>query len=579
MRIETKNKLAGILVPVFALRHDHDFGIGDTKAMRDAIEFCEENNVGVLQILPINETGGDNSPYNAISSVALDPAYLELAPNAVPGLSQELIEQCIDASELEKLRQDAVAYRQVKQLKVKVLRKAFEIFEKNEILKSTDAAAQLSQFRQENSRWLEPYTLFRTIMDRHEGSSVWTQWQEQMRSYESALKHFECGADNVDRPEIERSRQFWAYVQWIAFTQWRDLKVFAAKHAVSLMGDLPFGVSRYSADVWAERRIFDLDWSCGAPPEIYFQGDPFVRQWGQNWGMPLYNWDENKKEDFAWWRQRIKHLNELFHYVRIDHVLGFFRVYGFPWIPERNDEFSQLTKEQAKKKTGGRLPHFVPRADDDPQDAEENAKEGAAYLQVLLDAAGTTGIVAEDLGVVPDYVRPLIHELGIAGFAIPIFERNEEDRSFKAKETLHELSLATYATHDHQPIKVFYDQLVKWWHGPEGREGWLEVQRLMHFLGEDETDPPTTFSDDLHRSMLRNLLETPCWLALVMITDLLGTTQRFNEPGLSGDSNWSQRLDRPIKQYGEDSQYGPKIRYFGDLIKETGRTPLVSVRV
>jgi 4-alpha-glucanotransferase len=144
-----------------------------------------------------------------------------------------------------------------------------------------------------------------------------------------------------------------------------------------------------------------LHWSCGAPPEKFFQGDKFVRRWGQNWGMPIYNWDANRKENFAWWRQRVNHLTELFHYFRIDHVLGFFRVYGFPWIPERNHEFIELTKEEAAALTGGDLPHFIPRCDDEPEEAEENAKEGAALLQVLIDASGPTGIVAEDLGMVP----------------------------------------------------------------------------------------------------------------------------------------------------------------------------------
>ena len=300
-------------------------------------------------------------------------------------------------------------------------------------------------------------------------------------------------------------------MQWVAYGEWRALKQYADKRSVKLMGDLPFGVSRYSADVWSERSIFDLDWSCGAPPETYFQGDRFVAEWGQNWGMPIYNWDSNRKENFAWWRQRVKNLNDLFHYFRIDHVLGFFRVYAFPWIPERNYEFTDLTKEEAMNLTGGKLPHFIPRSDELPQDAEENAREGAEILNVLVDAAGSTGIVAEDLGMVPDYVRPLLHELGIPGFAIPIFER-EEDRSFKPKETLPELSLATYGTHDHQPIRTFYEGLVKWWHSADGNNGWLEVQRLMHFLALDENNPPTSFSVELHAQMLEVLLETPCWL-------------------------------------------------------------------
>jgi 4-alpha-glucanotransferase len=343
------------------------------------------------------------------------------------------------------------------------------------------------------------------------------------------------------------------------------------------MGDLPFGVSRYSADVWSEQGLFDLEWSVGAPPEKYFQGDRFVREWGQNWGMPLYNWQAHRQENFAWWRQRVKHLRELFHYFRIDHVLGFFRVYAFPWIPERNHEFADLTQEEAKVKTGGKLPRFIPRSDyEPPENGELNAKEGKEIMLVLMQAAASTGIVAEDLGVVPEYVRPLLTDLGIPGFTIPIFERDEESREFKPKETLPPLNLATYGTHDHQPLRTFYEGLVKWWHGEDGHEGWLEIQRLMKFLGADQSNPPQEFSQELHRLLLKVLLETPCWLAVLMITDLLGTDQRFNEPGLSGDYNWSQRLDRELWQYAIDPKFAGKISYFRDLIKQTNRLPLVS---
>ncbi|HEY9717985.1 MAG TPA: 4-alpha-glucanotransferase [Trichormus sp.] len=576
MRIDTTRKLAGILVPVFALRHAHDFGVGDAQAMRDAIDFCAENNIGVLQILPINETGGDNSPYNAISSVALDPVYVTLTPDTVPNLTQQMITNVAPEALLVELRQGAVNYPRVKQLKVQLLWEAFNSFEKEHINKVSERAQELKDFESENSRWLEPYSLYRTLIDEHGGNAVWTQWEVHLHGYESA-KASVAAQSNVR--EMQRSRQFWSFVQWVLFRQWREVKAYAEQRKVKLMGDLPFGVSRYSVDVWCEPELFDLQWSCGAPPEKFFQGDKFVREWGQNWGMPLYDWDAHRKENFEWWRQRVHHLTDLFHYFRIDHVLGFFRVYGFPWIPERNHEFVDLTQEQAAELTGGELPHFIPRSDEEEEDAQENAKEGAELLKVLLDASGPAGIVAEDLGMVPDYVRPLIRKLGMAGFSIPIFERiSDEDREFKPIETLPVLSLATYGTHDHQPIAAYYAELVKWWHGPDGNEGWHEVQRLMRFLGEDDQNPPLEFTDELHRVFLRVLLETPCWLAALMITDMLGTTQRFNEPGLSGDYNWSQRLDRPLHQYLNDPQYGGKIKYLSNLIKQTDRAPLVSAK-
>ncbi|HEY9784968.1 MAG TPA: 4-alpha-glucanotransferase, partial [Candidatus Obscuribacterales bacterium] len=247
--------------------------------------------------------------------------------------------------------------------------------------------------------------------------------------------------------------------------------------------------------------------------------------------------------------------------------------YSFPWIPERNWEFTDLDEDEAKERTGGRLPKFLPRSDETPEDAELNEKDGEKILQMVLDAAGAAGVVAEDLGMVPPYVRPLLKKLGIPGFAIPIFERNEEDRSFKQPDELAPLSLATYGTHDHDPLKTYYENLVEWWHGPDGHEGWREVQRLMRFLGGDENNPPASFSRDLHFLFLEVLLNTPCWLTLLMITDLLGTSQRFNEPGIAGEYNWSQRLERTLDEYEKSSDFGDVISYFAKLIEKTGRQP------
>ena len=166
-----------------------------------------------------------------------------------------------------------------------------------------------AEFEKENARWIEPYSLFRTIMADHNDDARWTVWEEHFQTFDAA-KTF-VASDEIAN-EVARSRKFWSFVQWVAYGEWRALKQYADKRSVKLMGDLPFGVSRYSADVWSERSIFDLDWSCGAPPETYFQGDRFVVEWGQNWGMPIYNWDSNRKENFAWWRQRVKNLNDLF---------------------------------------------------------------------------------------------------------------------------------------------------------------------------------------------------------------------------------------------------------------------------
>lgn len=570
MVIDVKRKMAGILVPVFALRHKNDFGIGDTISFKEAIDFCHNHRIGVLQTLPINETGGDNSPYNAISSVALDPTLIAMVPDKVPGLRQEHLEKLAPERLLSRLRQGPVDYPHVKELKQGLLKAAFASFEENELKKKSEAIS-LKQFEDEHRLWLPAYTMFRTLIEKQDGDTNWTKWDPAVQTFKAA-ESWLYNLPDCDR--LLRTRRFWAYVQWVAFNQWDEVRQTADKASVKLMGDIPFGVSRLSADVWAHRELFDLDWSCGAPPELYFQGDLFTQKWGQNWGMPLYAWEEHKRQDFSWWRQRVKQVTRFFHYFRIDHVLGFFRVYAFPWFPEQNQEFVELTPQEVRA-TAGRLPQFLPRADEPPQSGELNCAHGEAVLRVLMQAAGESNIIAEDLGVVPAYVRPLLKKLNMAGFSIPMFERNDIDRSYKPAQSLPELSLVTYGTHDHVPLATFYQNLVDWWHGPNGHEGWLEVKRLMLFLRLDENNPPASFTWDLHRELISRLLRTRCWLAVLMITDLFGTEQRFNEPGLSGDYNWSQRLDRPINEYELDPHFANKIEFFTRLIKETNREPFV----
>ena len=565
--IDLNEKLAGILLPAFALRRDHDLGIGDTQAIKEAIDFSARINSAVLQLLPINETGGDNSPYNAISSVALDPVLLTLEPNVVPGLTDNDLAELVGPDVRKDLQTGPVDYPKVKHLKFQLLRRAFDRFKKQS---QTAAQTEFDKFQKQQQAWLPAYSLFRTLIEVHGGNACWTQWLPGQRTPKAAEQWIE---QDKESKKLSDMREFYAYVQWVAFSQWRDVRKHADAQKIRLMGDIPFGVSRYSADVWANQELFDLDWAGGAPPETWFKDDLFTAKWGQNWGLPLYHWDKHKQQKFAWWRQRAQKVTEIFHYFRIDHVLGFFRIYSFPWQPEQNGEFLELTAAEAKKKTGGRLPQFLPRSDEEEDDAEANAADGAALLEMILDASGDAGVVAEDLGsMVPPYVRPLLQKLGIPGFTIPYWERTE-DQELKLKETLPELSLATYATHDHMPLKLFYEDVVKVWHGPEGDKGWLEIQRLMRFLGLDEVQPPKEFTPELHKAFMKALLETPCWLAVFMITELFGTTERFNQPGTSGASNWSRRLDYPLAYYEKTKPYSQRISDFATLVKDTRRLP------
>jgi 4-alpha-glucanotransferase len=568
MAWDTTTRRAGLLVPVFSLRHAHDLGIGDTTSVLDALRFCHAQGLKVLQLLPINETGADHSPYNAISSVALDPALLSMTPETVPGLTEEILQRIADPETLSALRSGAVDYDEVKGLKSSLLSEAFAGFEESDLDQETPLGLAFQAFTEAHGDWLPGYSMYRTLLNEYEGNALWHTWAPEHQSLEEAETWLE---NSLRRDDLDRYRVFFTWIQWVAYRQWLDVRTQADALGIELMGDIPFGVSRYSADVWAERPLFDLTWSGGAPPEPFFKEDKFTSTWGQNWGIPLYDWAAHRTQDFAWWKRRVARTCDVFHAFRVDHVLGFFRVYSFPWTPERNAEFLELTPEEAAERCYGRVPQFLPRPDEPEESGELNCLEGALLLKVLQAAAPNSGIVAEDLGMVPDYVRPALTRLGIPGFTIPMWTRVEETKEYIPLDELPELSLCTYATHDHEPLRVMYDKMVEAWTGPNGQEGWLEMQRLMRFLGWEENSAPTSFTSEIHAALLKRSLESPCFLSVVMITDLLGTTQRFNLPGTSSNANWSERLEAPLTTLASDPRYGSILSEFRQACHQTGR--------
>ena len=224
-----------------------------------------------------------------------------------------------------------------------------------------------------------------------------------------------------------------------------------------------------------------LDWFGGAPPEPLFKDDAFTQKWGQNWGIPLYRWSTMRANNFQWWRERVRGTRRIFHFFRIDHVQGFYRVYAFPWRPERNREFLPLDQHQMLERTGGRAPHFSPRDDDTLENKEANRREGEEYLRVVLEEAGAARVVGEDLGVVPEYVRPNLRYLGIGGFKIPQWEMH--DGMIIPGERYERLSAATYATHDHEPIRAFWEEALKLPSSETGQQARATLEKIALFAG------------------------------------------------------------------------------------------------
>jgi 4-alpha-glucanotransferase len=555
---------AGLLAPVYALRREGDFGIGDTAAVKEAIDFCADNGFSVLQILPIHETIGDHSPYNPVSSRALSPALLSISEDDVPGLTGEMIARAAPESWLIQLRDGKVRQEAVHPLKTQILLSAsyrFAALEPGPLHEDFDG------FRQARADWLDSYTLFRLLVREYEGNTQWDDWRPEHRRYDSALNWL---LQHPAREDLEELRRGFAFIQWIGYRQWKAVRAHADRRGIRLLGEMSFGVGENSADVWANPSLFDLAWSMGTRPLAHFDTTKDAEHWGQNWGLPPYRWENHRSTSFAWLRNRVAWVKEFFHACRIDHLRGYFRAYMFPWRGgAAHVEFSALTEEEAAEKTGGLLPRFVPGPDDDPVSARMNELQGREALAQIIDAAGEMDLVAEIMGEMPDYMLNTLEEMNLANLSFPQLLRGPEGEVI-GPDAFREYSLATYANHDNAPLASLYHQLtIEAREEGEGKSA-RDLAALLHFAGLNG-EAPEILDDATLSSLQRALFRTKARLAVLMCSDLLGIPLRFNLPGSYGRGTWSDRLDMPLRDYALHPQYGPRIQAAANHARESGR--------
>ncbi len=560
-----ENKLAGILTPVSALRGQSDLGIGDTAALVEFASWAAAKGFGLVQILPVNESGSDHSPYNILSSMAYEPSTITTTPTWLPELTREAFDEVCAKHNLPELLGGPVRYKSVKALKNELLETAFRVFRSRKSNRVRQRA--FAKFEQDEADWLEPYSLFRSLVAWN-GSEVTSQWPEEHRSRDAA-EDWESGLPDAERKRFRDLVRFYRYVQWVARMQWKTVRAACDKLGVALVGDIPVGVSIYSADVWASPEIFDLTRSSGAPPEKVFKTDPFTEKWGQNWGFPLYNWQAMSHDNFAWWRRRLGAACEVFHFLRVDHALGFFRIYSFPWRPEENERFTDLSPDEAAGLTGGRLPGFVERDDSTEENREHNRSQGEILFRIFLEETGRHHLIAEDLGEVAPYVRPTLEALEIPGFKIPHWERSPDGKLIPGSE-YQRLSLATFATHDHPPLRQFWNDLLAESNNPDtAAHASSEMRQILDFCGREDIAVPSPFTPEIHATLIRGIFACNSWMAVHQITDLFGQDARFNIPGAVGDANWTTRIEGVPSSW--DAAYPAELAVAVEALKATGR--------
>ena len=299
---------AGTAIPVFSLRSDKDFGIGEFPDLKLLVDWAAATGQRILQLLPINDTTmtgtwEDSYPYNANSTFALHPQFLRLTEAGV----EENDEYHRLRDELNALPE--VDYERVNRTKDDLLRKAFARHGAR-----TAARRDYKEFMEANREWLLPYAAFRTLRDDY-GTADFSRWGDYARFDRKKIEAF-C---------LERRNDvaFHCYVQYHLHLQLSEACRYAHSRGIVLKGDLPIGISRTSVDAWQSPRLFHLDSQAGAPPDAFSAS-------GQNWGFPTYNWERMAQDDYAWWRARLKKMSEYFDAYRIDHILGFFRIWEIP---------------------------------------------------------------------------------------------------------------------------------------------------------------------------------------------------------------------------------------------------------
>ncbi|HUT86264.1 MAG TPA: 4-alpha-glucanotransferase, partial [Elusimicrobiales bacterium] len=377
-----KRKSAGIFIPLFSMRSLSDWGIGDFKSFCSWIKWAEQNKISIIQILPINEIAPEStSPYSSLSAFAIDPIYLTVSEIKDVKESPKILE-LIKSEKISRLisvlnQSETVEYANVRKLKYKIFTLAFERFFKNHWINNTERALEFKEFIKDNDYWVESYSVFRMLKDIHRWHS-WTYWQVKLKS---------CDENFIKQYASHHSYKvlFYKYLQWLCDVELKTVSACAKKCNVSLFGDVPFMINQESADVWANQDIFDISLEIGSPPDDF-------NSVGQKWGLPSYNWWNLEASSFKWWRERVRFFCKFYDFFRMDHIVGFFRT----WI---------ISKRHKK-------PDF-----DLPNEDEQKAR-GERFLSMICEEAKNSCPVAEDLGVIPDFVKETLLRFNIPGYKV-----------------------------------------------------------------------------------------------------------------------------------------------------------------
>jgi 4-alpha-glucanotransferase len=572
-------KGAGVVVPIFSLRSEGSFGVGDFGDLKLMIDWAAKTNQRFLQVLPINDTNmtgtwQDSYPYNSISIYALHPQYTDF--RQLPEIKDETLK-----IKYEELRQELNAlpqidYERMFKAKMDYLRILFK-----QEWATISRRATYKEFFEQNKEWLVPYAAFCVNRDKY-GTAVFSEWPKEA---------------NSQKLKANSQLNFWYYVQYNLDAQMHGAHEYARKNRVVLKGDIPIGISRDGVEAWVEPKYFNLNGQAGAPP------DPFSAD-GQNWGFPTYNWDEMLKDGCQWWVRRFRKMAQYFDAYRIDHVLGFFRIWEIP-VPEKSGlegQFSPalgLSREEIEAYgihghddlflvDHKRSDRWHPRIAVQYQAPYQNLDEGEKYnfnrlyndyfyrrnnhfwyqeaMKKLPRLTQATRMLccAEDLGMVPDCVPWVMNELRILSLEIQTMPKDSNIRFGKLSHNPYR-SVCTFSTHDMPTLRQWWDedaeQTQAYYNGPLRRSG----------------DAPHPLPGWLAKDIVSRQLTSPSMLCLLSLQDWLSIDERLRLPDQNAERinipanprhYWRYRMHLTIEQLlaADDLNYE-----ISTLIKQSGR--------
>ena len=469
-------RASGVLLHITSL--PSEFGIGDlgTGAF-GFVDFLHQAKQRLWQILPLGPTGAGNSPYTSFSAFAGNPLLISPETLVKDGFlgQDELPKYYVDKAP------DSVDYELVGRLKRKALQQAYRVFADGTYLKEA-----YNRFCQENSLWLDDYSLFMACKE-HFGGKPWNEWPEAIRLREGKAVE-EWSQHLSDRVRYHK------FTQFLFYRQWSCLRKYAGQKKISIIGDLPIFVAYDSADVWANPHLFRLD-EKGSPIEVAGVPPDYFSKTGQLWGNPLYNWAEHEAQKYDWWIRRFQALFALVDIVRVDHFRGYEAYWAVP--------AKEKTAEKGTWKKG----------------------PGKAFLEKVAEELGELPIIAEDLGVITEAVEELRDSLNLPGMRVLQFAFNDTEPN-------------EHLPHSHIKRCVVYTGT----HDNDTTVGWFES---LHKKAKEYTKKYlNTNAKEISWDLIRAALASPAETAIVPLQDILslGTSGRMNTPGTERD-NWEWRYE------------------------------------